>query len=489
MKRYKMWIGGEWVETQGGATRRLVDPSNGEAFAVVPAAGAGDARKAIREARAAFDGGPWRSMAEADRARILLAAAQLVRASADSLARLEALNCGKPLAEATAEVEAAASCFEERPEPGGAFLRELPSLSGGLAAIDVTEPAGVVGSFVPPSHPLLMTSDRVAAALRAGCATIVKPSDLTPVTALELARLLEKAGLPAGVVNVITGDRAGCEETLRGDRGVDWIDDAWPVESDRPSGAPERAPGEGAGGIRAAHVPAVASATVVLADANLDAAVSGSIRAAFENQGQARCAASRLLVHEAVHDRFVAALVAEVKRIRLGNPLDRATGMGPLLSAERRDRVLSFIKLGRKEGARLACGGGPPKETALGRGLYVEPTVFTHVDPAMRIAKEPAMGPVLAIVRFRDEEESLAIANGPGPFPAAAVWTAGFEMGVAMMRRLRARVLWLNDYGTAKSEVLLGGLAPREIRAGAMITVRRLFLRVGKHLTSGGRAS
>jgi acyl-CoA reductase-like NAD-dependent aldehyde dehydrogenase len=344
MKQVRMWIGGTRSDAHGRAVRKLVNPATGEPSVYVPEGGAADVKAASLAARKAFDEGAWPRMAASARARVLVRIADLVRRSASALASLDSATMGKPLGQSLADAERAAALFE------GCARRLLPptreaSVLGeeGLCVV-LQEPAGVVGLTIPGSSPLLMAASVLAAALAAGCACVVKPSEESPLSALELARLAARAGVPAGVLSVVTGG-AAVREALVSEPSLDLL---------LPRPGSFAADGK--------------SGAVVLADADLDAAVEGILRAGFANQGQSRSAAQRVLVQQEIHGRMVEALVVGARRLKVGDPLDRDTRLGPLASAEHRDQTLGFVKLGRKEGARLVCGGAPPRDQALVAG-------------------------------------------------------------------------------------------------------------------------
>jgi len=354
--------------------------------------------------------------------------ADLVRRAAESLAGLDSTSMGKPIAETLIDAQRAAEAFGACARRILAPSREASDLDARSLSLLVREPAGVCATLVPWSSPLLMTATVLAPALAAGCASVLKASQEAPLSALELARLAHRAGVPAGTLAVVTGGGA-CREALVTEAGIDLLLPR-PASFDRDG----------------------KSGAIVLADADLDAAVEGALRGGFANQGQARSAAQRLLVQEEVHDAFVEALIAAARKLKVGDPLDRATRIGPLVSAEHRDQALSFVKLGRKEGARLVCGGAPPRDATLGKGHYLEPTIFVDVERRMRVAREEVRGPVLSVLRFRSDDDALAIWRDVRAPRAGAVWTRDLPRGVRLLSTLRAGWLYLNAYGTSDDE-------------------------------------
>jgi betaine-aldehyde dehydrogenase len=446
MKQARMWIGGTRCDAQGGDVRKLVNPATGELSLYVPEATPADVRAAAACARKAFDDGPWQRTPAPARAHVLERLAELLRRNAESLAALDSATMGKPLAEADRDVALSAEAFERcarlilHDGPDAGALKSAPSaprdasrLAEQALTLVVHEPAGIAGIVVPWSSPLLMAASVLAPALAAGCACVLKPSEETPLSALELARLASRAGVPAGVLNVVTGGSA-CREALVAQMSTDLL-------VPRP-GSDET---EGKSG------------AIVFADADLDAAVEGVVRAGFANQGQSRSAAQRVLVHEQIHGMFVEALVAAARKLKVGEPLNRATRIGPLVSAEHRDQALSFVKTARKEGARVVCGGSPPRDGALAKGHYLEPTILVDVERRMRVAREEVRGPVLSVIRFKTEDEALSIWRDVRAPRAGAAWTRDIAAGVRVLAGLRAGLLYLNGYSQTDDEARWAG--------------------------------
>ncbi|MDC3955073.1 aldehyde dehydrogenase family protein [Polyangium jinanense] len=452
MKRYQMLIGGNWVDSVSGQTRELRDPANGEIVATVPEASREDARAAIDAARAAFDNGPWRKTSALDRAKLLFKLAEAITKEADALARLEVQSCGKPLAEAQFDVADAANCFEFYGGLATKIAGETMNVPANSVSFVVREPVGVCGQIIPWNYPLLMAAWKLAPALAAGNTCVLKPSELTPLTALELGRIVTEVGFPPGVVNILTGPGAGAGEELAESPRVDKV--------------------AFTGGTVTGRKILQASATnlkkvtlelggknpnIVFADADFEAAVDGALFGAFANQGEVCSAGSRLLVERSIHDRLVAAMVEKIPRVKVGHGLDPATKMGPLVSGAHRDKVESYVRIGLEEGARLVCGGKRPSDPALASGHFLEPTIFVDVKPSMRIAREEIFGPVLAVLPFDTEEEAIALANDTEYGLAAAVWTKNLTRAHRVIRELRAGITWVNTYHPTFNEMPWGG--------------------------------
>jgi len=314
------------------------------------------------------------------------------------------------------------------------------------------EPVGVCAQIIPWNYPLLMSAWKLAPALAAGNTCILKPSELTPLTALELAKIIHSAQLPPGVVNVITGTGADAGEPLAASPRVDKVAFTGGTVTGRKivqaaSSNLKRVTLELGG----------KNPNIVFADSNFEAAVDGALFAAFANQGEVCSAGSRLLVERSIHDRFVEALVAKVPRIKLGPGLQSGVKMGPLVSEAHRAKVESYIEIGRNEGARLRCGGKRPADPQLANGYFLEPTIFDQVTPQMRIAREEIFGPVLSVIPFDTEEEAIAIANDTDYGLAAAVWTQNITRAHRVIAKLRAGITWVNTYHPTYNEMPWGG--------------------------------
>ncbi|MBK9263919.1 MAG: aldehyde dehydrogenase family protein [Polyangiaceae bacterium] len=452
MKRFQMLIGGSWVDSASGETRELRDPASGELVATVPEASRQDARRAIDAAREAFDRGPWRKTSALDRAKLLFKLGEAINREADALAKLEVRSCGKPLAEAQFDVSDAANCFEFYAGLATKIHGETMNVPANSMSYVVREPVGVCGQIIPWNYPLLMAAWKLAPALAAGNTCVLKPSELTPLTALELGRLITEVGFPAGVVNIITGPGAGCGEELAENTRVDKVAFTGGTVTGR------KILHASAGNLKKVTLELGGkNPNIVFADADFECAVDGALFGAFANQGEVCSAGSRLLVERTIHDGFVEAMLAKIPRIKLSHGLEDGCKMGPLVSAAHRDKVESYIKIGIDEGAKLVCGGKRPADPALAHGFFLEPTIFVNVTPNMRIAREEIFGPVLSVLPFDTEEEAIALANDTEYGLAAAVWTRNINRAHRVIRELRAGITWVNTYHPTFNEMPWGG--------------------------------
>jgi betaine-aldehyde dehydrogenase len=448
----QMLIDGRFVGAESGATREIFDPASGELLARVPESSRADVRRAILAARAAFDRGPWRRTSALERGKLLLKIGDLIRAEAKELAELETRNMGKPLAEAEFDVADAANCFEFYGGLATKIHGETMSVPANSLSFVVREPVGVCGQIIPWNYPLLMAAWKLAPALAAGCTAVLKPSELTPLTALRLARILNAAGLPPGAANIVTGPGAGAGEELAESALVDKIAFTGGTVTGR------RIATAATGNLKKVTLELGGkNPNIVFADADFDAAVDGALFAAFANQGEVCSAGSRLLVERKIHKKLVAAMLAKIPRIVLGHGLTPGVKMGPLISAAHREKVEGYIKIGLQEGAKLACGGGRPKGAAFAKGHFVEPTIFDDVSPSMRIAREEIFGPVLSVIPFDTEEEAVRLANDTEYGLAAAAWTTNITKGLRVIRELRAGITWINTYHPTYNEMPWGG--------------------------------
>jgi betaine-aldehyde dehydrogenase len=431
--------------------REVINPYDGRVIQSVPDATAEDVQRAVGKARAAFDEGPWRRLAARERGTLLFRIAEAIRANAAAFAALETRNMGKPIVEAEFDVADAAHCFEYYGGLASKIHGETLEVPDNALSIVVREPVGVVGQIIPWNYPLLMAAWKLAPALAAGCTAVLKPAEQTPLTALMLGELLEQLDLPPGVVNIVTGDGPTAGAALVADPRVDKVAFTGGLDTGRlviksAADTVKRMSIELGG----------KNPNIVFADADFDAAVDGALFGAFANQGEVCSAGSRLLVERSIHDRMLQALADAVPRIRLGDPLDRETKMGPLVTREHQQKVLEYIDVGRREG-RLVAGGGVPKAPGLSRGWFVEPTIFADVDNRARIAQEEIFGPVLVVIPFDDEAEAIRIANDTPYGLAGAVWTRDVFRGIRVLKQIRAGILWLNTYHPTYNEAPWGG--------------------------------
>jgi betaine-aldehyde dehydrogenase len=431
--------------------REVINPFDASVIRRVPDATPDDVGRAVGAARAAFDEGPWRRLAARERGTFLFRIAEAIRAKAAAFAEAETCNMGKPIVEAEFDIADAAHCFEYYGGMASKIHGETLDVPDNALSMVVREPVGVVGQIIPWNYPLLMAAWKLAPALAAGCTAVLKPAEQTPITALMLGELLEQLDLPAGVVNIVTGDGPTAGAALVADPRVDKIAFTGGVDTGR------LVIKSAADTIKRMSIELGGkNPNIVFADADFEAAVDGALFGAFANQGEVCSAGSRLLVERSIYDRMLQALADKSSRIRLGDPLDRDTKMGPLVTREHQQKVLEYIDVGRREG-RLITGGGVPKDAALAKGWFVEPTIFADVDNRARIAQEEIFGPVLVVIPFTDEEEAIRIANDTPYGLAGAVWTRDVFRGIRVLKQMRAGILWLNTYHPTYNEAPWGG--------------------------------
>jgi betaine-aldehyde dehydrogenase len=453
MKQYNCLVNGEWIGAQSLERRMIYDPGNGKEIASVPEFSKSDVAKAIQAARHAFDHGPWRTTTALDRGKYLFKIAEKIRSKAKELAELETRICGKPLAEAEYDVADAANCFEFYGGLATKIHGETMSVPANSLSFVLREPIGVCAQIIPWNYPLLMAAWKIAPALAAGNTCILKPSELTPLTALELAEIICEVELPAGVVNIVTGPGAGAGEELAASPLVDKIAFTGGTITGR------KVMIQAADNIKKVSLELGGkNPNIVFADADFAAAIDGALFGAFANQGEVCSAGSRLLVERSIHKKFVEALLKKIPLIKVGHGLEAGIKMGPLVSADHLKKVMSYIEIGVSEGAKLICGGKRPSHLmAEAGGNFLEPTIFDDVNPSMRIACEEIFGPVLSIIPFDTEAEAIAIANGTEYGLAAGVWTQNITKGLRVVKALQAGITWINTYHPTFNEMPWGG--------------------------------
>lgn len=451
-KEYLNYINGRWVSSVSGSTREIRDPGNGELLAKVAESGREDMRQAILAAREAFDRGPWRKTTALERGKSLFKVADAIRAQAKELAELEVRNCGKPLAEAEFDVADAANCFEFYGGLATKIHGETMQVPANSVSFVVREPIGVCGQIIPWNFPLLMAAWKLAPALAAGNTCVLKPSELTPLTALKLAEIFMRMEFYPGVVNIVTGPGAGAGEELSENAMVDKVAFTGGTVTGR------KVMASASSNLKKISLELGGkNPNIVFADADFEAAVDGVLFGAFANQGEVCSAGSRVLVEKSIQGPLVNALLSKVGKIKLGHGLQAGVKMGPLVSSAHREKVEAYIKIGREEGAKLLCGGKRPEGKEFEKGFFLEPTIFDQVNPRMRIAREEIFGPVLAIISFESEEEAIQIANDTEYGLAAAVWTRNLNKAMRVLQQVRAGITWVNTYHPTYNELPWGG--------------------------------
>ena len=452
MHTSEVFVGGQWRPPASGETYTTINPATEEVSAHVAKGDERDVDAAVQAARRAFDQGPWPRMAAAERARVLWKLADLINANLDEMARLESVNTGKTLFDSgKVELPFAAEVFRYYAGWTTKIHGETLNLRDGAFTFTLRQPVGVVGAIVPWNFPFLLASWKIAPALAAGNTVVLKPASLTPLTALRFAELTQEAGLPEGVFNVVTGPGGKVGMALVRHPGVDKV--AFTGSTDVGKGIMK----EAAGSLKRVSLELGGkSPNVVFADADMDAALRGALTGIFYNKGEVCAAGSRLLVEQRVHDEFVGKLVDRVKGLKVGDPMDKGTRMGPVVSAQQLETVLSYVDAGRREGATLAAGGERVR-VGDGRGYFVQPTIFTGVSNAMRIAREEIFGPVLSVIPFKDAEDAVAQGNETFYGLAAAVWTRDVGKALRVARALRAGTVWVNAYNLYDAALPFGG--------------------------------
>lgn len=452
VRNYKMLVGGEWVDARSGDTFESTNPYNGKVWATAPEAGEEDVDRAVRAAREAFEEGPWSRMTGTERARLMRRLAELISDNAEDLAVVESTDNGKLLREMGGQLKTLPEWYYYFAGTADKIQGEtIPSNNPNFFVYTRKEPIGVVGAIVPWNSPLFLLTWKLAAALAAGCTFVTKTAEQTPASTLEFAKLFEEAGFPPGVFNVVTGYGATGASLVR-NPGVDKVAFTGSTET-----------GKLVMKDAADHVAKVSlelggkSPHIVFEDADLEAVANGVVSGIFAATGQTCIAGSRLLVQESLHDELVERLSERASSIKLGDPLDAETEMGPIAFKEQLEKVQSYVDSGRQEGAELVYGGKSPDDPELKDGFFMEPTILSNVDDTMKVAREEIFGPVLSVIPAESEEQVIRQANDTPYGLGAGVWTKDLQRAHRVAHALRAGTVWINSYRTLSFNTPFGG--------------------------------
>lgn len=450
--KLNMYVNGEWVDSTNNDLRDFLNPATGEVIGQTVEGTKEDVHQATRAAREAFESGIWSEITHTERANYLSKIAEGIEKNQKELIDAEVLNNGKPIREAESDILESAKCFRYYAGIIRKSIGDVYNVSESMQTMVIREPIGVCGLIVPWNYPLLMSVWKLAPALAAGNTIIIKPSEVTPLTLVKLFEIMDEIGLPKGVVNLVLGDGAVVGNEITVSDEVDMISFTGGTNTGR-------------------HIMKAAAETIkkvslelggkspniFFADTDLELAVDYALYGIFYGTGQVCSAGSRVLVEDKMYDSFVDLFVERAKQIKVGPGDDPNTEIGPLVSQEHMDKVLHYIELGKKEGARLACGGKRLKENDMAKGFFVEPTVFTDVEQHMRIVQEEIFGPVVCIQKFSTEKEAIQLANGTDYGLAGAVFTNDITRALRVIKKVRSGITWINSYHETHYESPWGG--------------------------------
>lgn len=451
MEKYLLFINGEFREASDGKTFDAVNPATEEAFAKISKANIEDTRAAIDAARNSFDSGVWSNLPREERSRIMKQVVDKINDNAKKLAQLEVMDSGSTIKKANEDVFLSAKSLNYFSKMAAQDLDEEiegVSKSGVSKNILRREPVGVCALITPWNFPLKMAIWKLGPALAAGCTVILKPAMETSVTAAELARLTSETDMPKGVVNIIFGSGSEIGTELVSNPKVDKVGFTGSTEVGKTIMK------NAAGNLKKITLECGGkSANIVLDDADIDMSVDGAIYAGFYHQGQCCEGGTRLLVHEKIYDEFVNKLKAKISKMKIGDPMDKTTDVGPVINKKQYDSVMDYIKIGKEEGAEVLTGGNKSGD----KGFYIEPTVFVNSNNKMRISREEIFGPVVTLIKFKDDNEAIEIANDSIYGLAGAVWSKSDERAINVANKLRTGTVWINEYHLLSDRAPFGG--------------------------------
>jgi acyl-CoA reductase-like NAD-dependent aldehyde dehydrogenase len=452
MKAGEIFVSGKWQAPVSGETYQPINPATEEPLASVGKGDERDVDLAVAGARKAFDEGPWPRMSPHERGRVVWRLGELIQQYLDEMARLESVCTGKTMFDSgKVEIPFAAEVFRYYAGWATKIHGETLQLRDNAFTFTLRHPVGVVGAIVPWNFPFLLSSWKIAPALAAGNTVVIKPASQTPFTALKFAELCQEAGLPEGVFNVVTGPGGKVGMALVRDARVDKIAFTGSTDVGR------QIMREAAGTLKRLSLELGGkSPNIVFADADMEAAIRGAMTGIFYNKGEVCAAGSRLFLEDRIHDEFMSKLTDKVKGLKVGDPMEKTTRMGPVVSKAQMDTVLSYVDAGKREGARLVAGGGRAS-VGSGKGYFVEPTIFDDVRNTMRIAREEIFGPVLSVIPFKSVEEGITQGNATAYGLAAAVWTRDVAKALKAARAIRAGTVWVNAYNLFDAALPFGG--------------------------------
>src|SRR3989475_7298158 len=452
-RRYQLFLAGQFADANSGKMFNAPNPATGEPFPEVAEADQADVDKAVAAARKAFEG-KWSKMSARDRGRLLYKLSQLIERDAAQLAELETRDNGKPIKESTyIDLPGVIENFEYFAGWPTKIEGETIPVPGQMFNYTLREPVGVCGQIIPWNFPLLMAAWKLAPALAAGNTVVLKPAEQTPVTALELAKLIQEAGFPEGVVNIVPGFGETAGAALASHPGIDKI--AFTGSSEV---------GKMIAKAAAENLTKVSlelggkAPNVIFADADMDQAVNGAMMGIFFNQGQVCCAGSRVFIEESVKEEFLGRFKEKADKIKVGDPMDKATLMGPQVSLEQLDRIKSYVTIAREEGATVLTGGGSPQlDPEFQNGYFFQPTIFSDVDNSMRVAQEEIFGPVSSVITFDNDDDLIRQANETMYGLSAGIWTRDITRAHRFARAVKAGVVWINTYNMFNAASPFGG--------------------------------